>query len=157
LANNPDTGNSKPNSNNPNPGLEHIVSSSTMPNNTKESNGSISTTKAVETTTEKIKKPESSVDGFINNAIQAVKNISRIQIAYVITALALSIIALMFLVMYCKDRRNYISDRDFEGVEKFQTSVTCVKAVLIILLGIFFFLYMGLEVTYGALVTTFTV
>ncbi|XP_053384560.1 uncharacterized protein LOC123537019 [Mercenaria mercenaria] len=108
-------------------------------------------------TTEVSMKPESTVDSFLNNAIHAVKNISKIQFAYLITGLALFLIAILFLVLYCKDKRRLTPGRDFEELERFRSPVTSAKAVLIVLLGVFFFCYMGLEVTFGALVTTFAV
>lgn len=109
------------------------------------------------TTTEVPVKPEIASGGFINKAINAVKQVSKIQIAYAVTGIALFLIAVMFLVLYCKDKKRYVTDNEFDELENFHTTVTCAKVVLIILLGVFFFLYMGLEVTFGALVTTFAV
>lgn len=109
------------------------------------------------TTTEVTKKPESTVGTLFKNAIHAVKNISRIQFAYLITGIALFLIAITFLVLYCRDKRRLTSDRGFDELERFKTGVTCTKVMLVLLLGVFFFCYMGLEVTFGALVTAFAV
>lgn len=108
-------------------------------------------------TTEVSHKPESAIDSLLNNAIHAVQNISKIQFAYLIIGLALFLISVIFLVLYCKDKRRLTTDRDLDELERFKTGVTCEKATLISLLGLFFFCYMGLEVTFGALVTTFAV
>ncbi|KAL4224665.1 hypothetical protein ACF0H5_015362 [Mactra antiquata] len=108
-------------------------------------------------TTEVSKKPETTVDSFIHHAIAAVKNISRIQFAYVIIGLSLFLIAIVFLVLYCRDKGGGSVRGDFEDLERFKSISACSKNSLILLLGMFYFCYMGLEVTFGALVTTFAV
>ncbi|XP_052801006.1 uncharacterized protein LOC128231830 [Mya arenaria] len=100
-------------------------------------------------------KPMTSVDTFIHR----VKNLSRkskIRIAYLIIGLLLVVSAILLLVMYCKRHRLSVN-QDFDDYDRPKGVKFCYKAILMILFGIFFFLYIGLEVTFGALITTFTV
>lgn len=106
---------------------------------------------------EEVTKPQSTGNSFLNKTLQVVKDISRIQFAYLIIGLALLVNAIMFLVMYCRDRKWISTTRDSEGIEKMYIDRTCVKAILIALQGLFLFCYIGTEVTFGALVTTFAV
>lgn len=120
-------------------------------------NGSSINNTSVQSVTEIALKPGTTVDSFLHHAIAAVKNISRIQIAYGIIGLLLFLIAIVFLVLYCRDKGRISVSADFDELERYRSVDSCTKSALIILLGFFFFSYMGLEVTFGALVTTFTV
>ena len=104
-------------------------------------------------TTEIKPKPKTAVDTFIH----AVKNMSRVQFAYVIIGVCLLLNSLLFLVLYCKDKNGFSSECDIEGYSHFHGIRVFYKGTLICFLGLFFFCYVGLEVTYGALVTTFAV
>jgi len=102
--------------------------------------------------TENATKPMTAVDSFIRK----VKSISRIQFAYLIVGLLLALSAVLLLVMYCK-RHRLFAEPGFDDYERSKHVNFCHKAILLLLLCIFFFLYVGLEVAFGALVTTFTV
>lgn len=75
-----------------------------------------------------------------------------------IIGLALFVNAFMFLVLFCRDKGSmaHLNELDMYDYSN-RNQGCCFKLVLICLLGTFFFCYVGMEVTYGALVTTFTV
>ncbi|XP_041365272.1 sodium-dependent glucose transporter 1-like [Gigantopelta aegis] len=109
------------------------------------------------TTTEQPKKPETFGD-FVNKTLNAVAHMSRIQFAYAIIGVLLIINAFMFLVLYCKDRRQSPSQRR-AGKEnhRYSEESTSFRMVMLLLLFLFFFAYVGMEVTFGGLLSTFVV
>lgn len=103
--------------------------------------------------TENYTKPHTAVDNFI----KAVKNISRVQFSYVIIGVCLMLNAFLFLVLYCRSKNRLTGDIDHSILDGFQSVSMGYKGTLICLLGLFFVCYVGLEVSFGALVTTFAV
>ncbi|KAK3608533.1 hypothetical protein CHS0354_010392 [Potamilus streckersoni] len=95
--------------------------------------------------------------GYIYNAIEAVKNISKIQFVYLIIGLLLLLNSIMYLVMFCRDRNRYQYDDLHDNLGPVCKSRPFNRIFLLTLLFIFFFSYVGMEVTYGGLITTFAV
>ncbi|XP_054841845.1 sodium-dependent glucose transporter 1 [Eublepharis macularius] len=71
--------------------------------------------------------------------------------SYVLIGTYLLLVALTFFILYLK--RNHIQDRTKLSVQKYQTAK--YHYALIILLSIFFFCYVGAEVTYGSYIFTY--
>ena len=102
-------------------------------------------------------KPSTAKDSFLSNAIQVIKNISRIQFAYLIIGIVLFINAVIFLVLYCKDKGRLAAPSDASDFLTAKNLGNCYRSMLTALVGLFLLCYMGLEVTYGALITSFVV
>lgn len=103
--------------------------------------------------TEMNTKPPTAVDNFIS----AVKGMSRIQFAYIIIGVCLLMNAFVSLALYCRDKNKLTDDTEVNRLDHFHGIRICYKGTLILFLALFFFCYVGLEVSYGALVTTFAV
>ncbi|XP_060094177.1 sodium-dependent glucose transporter 1 [Heteronotia binoei] len=71
--------------------------------------------------------------------------------SYVVIAFYLFIVALIFFILYLK--KSYIRDRTKVSVQKYRS--TKYHYALVILLSIFFFCYVGAEVTYGSYIFTY--
>lgn len=83
---------------------------------------------------------------------------SKIQIAYSFIGILLVVNAGLFLLLYCRDRLLPVplSARSHEELTR-PPDTKCFIASLLVLLFFFFFAYVGMEVTYGGLLTTFAV
>lgn len=102
-------------------------------------------------------KPET-FDKFLNNAIHAVKTMSNIQFAYMIIGAFLFFISIFFMCLYCYDKSyetivTYTCDRKHKSFIENQA----FRVQALISLFIFFFLYVGMEVTFGGFIMTFAV
>ncbi|KAK3608535.1 hypothetical protein CHS0354_010394 [Potamilus streckersoni] len=95
--------------------------------------------------------------GYFDHAIEAVKNISKIQFAYLIIGLLLLLNSIMYLVMFCRDRNRYHYDNLHDNLGPVCKSRPFYRIFLLALLFFFFFAYVGMEVTYGGLIATFAV
>lgn len=103
------------------------------------------------------KKPETVTD-VIGGAISAMKNMSRIQFAYLIIGLQLFIISILFLGLYCANKHHSLAlhSTDDKAYMNRKESMG-MRVTILFLLFLFFFMYVGMEVTYGGLILSFTV
>ena len=107
-------------------------------------------------TTEAPKKPTTAEDIF-NKAISLVKTISKIQFVYAIIGTVALIMSVVFLILYCRNKKRLTltgGDDYYEGVK---SNGGCFKGTVLFMMFLFFICYMGLEVAFSGLVTTFTV
>ncbi|KAL3841363.1 hypothetical protein ACJMK2_019521 [Sinanodonta woodiana] len=95
--------------------------------------------------------------GVMDHATEVVKNISKIQFAYLIIGLLLLLNSIMYLVMFCRDRNRYQYDDLHDILRPVCKSRPFYRIFLLTLLFFFFFAYVGMEVTYGGLIATFAV
>lgn len=97
-------------------------------------------------------------DDLLSHVFAAVIGMSKIQIAYSLIGMLLAANAGLFLFLYCKDRAQSspVSTRSHEDLTR-PPDTKCFISLLIILLFLFFFTYVGIEVTFGGLLTTFAV
>ncbi|XP_005108307.1 uncharacterized protein LOC101852725 [Aplysia californica] len=88
--------------------------------------------------------------------LDTVRNMSKIQFAYLIIGLLLLVNAGFFLFLYCKDKYNTtpLYSTSHEDLTRPPDS-KCFVASILILLFCFFFVYVGMEVTFGGLITKF--
>ncbi|XP_070200477.1 uncharacterized protein [Littorina saxatilis] len=124
--------------------------------NSSSSNITITTTTLPPTTTPRKSKPE--ILDVITSTINAMKHMSKIQFAYMIIGLVLLGNAAFFLVLYWKDCRagTLLHQVTALGPSPPLTS-SCFRVSLLSLLFVFFLFYVGVEVTFGGLITTFAV
>lgn len=102
-------------------------------------------------------KPET-FDKFLNSAIHAVKTMSNIQFVYMIIGAFLFFISIFFMCLYCYDKSyetlvTYTCDRKHKSCIEDQA----FRVQVLISLFIFFFMYVGMEVTFGGFIMTFAV
>ncbi|CAI9732116.1 Hypothetical predicted protein [Octopus vulgaris] len=102
-------------------------------------------------------KPET-FDKMLNNAIHAVKGMSHIQFAYMIIGVLLFLISIFFMCLYCYDKSYqspvaYRCDRKHKSCFEDQG----FRIQILIALFIFFFMYVGMEVTFGGFIMIFAV
>ena len=120
-------------------------------------NETVSETEGLTTETN-IRKPGHSISGIITNAVDAVKNMSRIQFAYLIIGALLLLNSVLFLILYCYDRHrsDYSSLLQSKDPQDRQ-EVLCCRIVILVLMFFFFLAYIGMETTFGGLLMTFAV
>ncbi|CAG5127349.1 unnamed protein product [Candidula unifasciata] len=99
-----------------------------------------------------------SENDLFSDMFAAVIGMSKIQIAYSLIGLLLAVNAGLFLFLYCKDRApsSPALSRSHEDLTR-PPDTKCFISLLIMLLFLFFFTYVGMEVTFGGLLTTFAV
>ena len=133
-----------------------VTAHSTNSSSPNTSTVSIPTTTVPTTTTTRKHKPE--FLDVITSTLDAVKHMSKIQFAYMIIGLILMGDAVFFLGLYCKDCRagTLLHQINALGPSPPPTS-SCFRVSILSLLFVFFFMYVGTEVAFGGLVTTFAV
>ncbi|OWF50543.1 sodium-dependent glucose transporter 1-like [Mizuhopecten yessoensis] len=112
------------------------------------------TTVTMETST--AVKPQTVGDMF-NTMVQSVKNMSKIQFSYTIIAALLLVNAVIFLILFCYDKKKGDLDLIAQREKEDYVQNTCVRLVILLVMFLFFLSYIGMETTYGGLIMTFTV
>lgn len=107
-------------------------------------------------TTEAPKKPTTAEDIF-NKAISLVKTISKIQFVYAIIGTVAFIMSIVFLILYCRNKKRLTLSSGEDYYEGVKSNGGCFKGTVLFMIFIFFLCYTGLEVAFSGLVTTFTV
>ena len=107
-------------------------------------------------TTEAPKKPTTAEDIF-NKAKNLLKTMSKIQFAYGIVGAVAFLFAVLYLVLYCFNKKRLTLPSENEYYEGIKSNEGCFKGTVLFMLFIFFICYVGLEVAYSGLVTTFAV
>lgn len=104
-----------------------------------------------------VNKPETFAD-VVYGMLDTMRHMSKIQFAYLIIGIFLIANAGLFLSLYCKDKRNghRLEAYTFEDLTR-PPDTPCFVATLLFLLFFFFLFYVGMEQTYGILLTTFAV
>ncbi|KAK7481844.1 hypothetical protein BaRGS_00026870 [Batillaria attramentaria] len=94
----------------------------------------------------------------IHDALDIVRNMSKIQFAYMIVGLFLLCDATFFLVLYCRDcRAGTLLHQVLALGPSMAPASPCFRISILALLFSFFLIYVGMEVTFGGLLTTFAV
>lgn len=106
--------------------------------------------------TETPKKPTTAEDIF-NKAISLVKTISKIQFVYAIIGTVSFVSSVVFLILYCRNRKRLTLNGGNDYYEGIKSNGCCFKGTVLFMLFLFFICYIGLEAAYGGLVTTFAV
>ncbi|XP_050407953.1 sodium-dependent glucose transporter 1A [Patella vulgata] len=119
-----------------------LSSSTNISNNSTEDNNNL-------------KKPGTATGDLFNKALDAITNMSKIQFAYLIIGLLLGVNAFMFLVLYCKEKYRNIPSAQEEKEKDLRRGSHSFRVTILALLFMFFFIYVGMEVTYGGLLSTF--
>ncbi|KAK6191355.1 hypothetical protein SNE40_003069 [Patella caerulea] len=102
-----------------------------------------------------LKKPGTATGDLFNKALDAITSMSKIQFAYLIIGLLLGVNAFMFLVLYCKEKYRNIPSPQEEKEKDLRRGSHSFRVTILALLFMFFFIYVGMEVTYGGLLSTF--
>lgn len=91
--------------------------------------------------------------------VHTIKNMSKIQFAYLTVAVLLLLVAILFMVMCCRWQRHLTAaiNEPFEASHLFREESYGFCVQLLCLLFFFYFLYLGMESTYSGLVSTFSV
>ena len=91
---------------------------------------------------------------------ETISGLTAVQFAYLIIACYVFIISMLFLVMCCRTKCTLSAIKLSSSVTTQSVTSnqsTCFKIQLLILLFVFFFLYVGMEITVGGLLLTFSV
>ncbi|KAK3103868.1 hypothetical protein FSP39_022518 [Pinctada imbricata] len=129
-----------------------VSSTTTQLSNSNETE--ITSENPISSTTTNVKKPSHSISGIIS----AVKNMSRIQFAYLIIGALLLLNSFLFMVLYCYDRHH--SDYSSLVKNKYEQDpqeILCCRIIILVLMFLFFLSYVGMETTFGGLLMTFVV
>lgn len=119
-------------------------------------NNTSDTTSAAVTTGPRKSKPQ--ILDAISSALDAVKNMSKIQFAYLTIGLFLLLDATFFALLYCRDYRAGTLLHQVEALGPAPVHLPrCFRTTLLLFLFIFFLVYVGMEVTFGAFLATFSV
>ena len=86
-----------------------------------------------------------------------VKTISKIQFVYAIIGTTVFVFGFVYLVLYCRNKKRLTVPAGGEYYDGIKRNGGCFKGTILFMLFIFFICYVGLEVSYGGLVTTFAV
>lgn len=116
------------------------------------------TTLAPAESTEHPHKPVKTMGDIVKSTLEALKHMSTIQFAYLIIAVILLLSSILFIALYCWEKRESVltslgTDEDRGEITESQG----FRFQMLILLFIFYFMYVGMEVTYGGFVMTFAV
>ena len=135
----------------------HVFSDAVSNGNNISSIADATTSLPLNTTTFHPQKPET-FDKFLNSAIHAVKTMSNIQFVYMIIGAFLFFTSIFFMCLYCYDKSYetlvaYTCDRKHKSCTEDQA----FRVQILISLFIFFFMYVGMEVTFGGFIMTFAV
>lgn len=101
------------------------------------------------------RKPASVESGDI---LEAVTNMSRVQMAYLIIGAMLLVNGFLFCGLYCYDRYKTdlsIYEDSYQGQDRFGNP--CKRYMIMSMMFLFFLAYIGMETTFGGLLMTFTV
>uniref|UniRef100_A0A2C9JDN3 Uncharacterized protein n=1 Tax=Biomphalaria glabrata TaxID=6526 RepID=A0A2C9JDN3_BIOGL len=105
-----------------------------------------------------VTKPEAINRNLLNHVIEELKSlsISKIQFAYLTIGFLLAVNAAFFLFLHYQDLRSNIPLRPLAQLDLTrQPDSRLYKVSILGLLFLFFLVYVGLEVTFGGLITTF--
>ncbi|XP_064600627.1 sodium-dependent glucose transporter 1-like [Liolophura sinensis] len=103
-------------------------------------------------------KPLKAVGDIVQSTLEAIKHMSKIQFAYLIIAVFLLLSSVLFITLYCWEKRESVLTS--VGTDEDRGEITESRGFrfqMLILLFIFYFMYVGMEVTYGGFVMTFAV
>ncbi|BFZ03935.1 hypothetical protein BsWGS_06973 [Bradybaena similaris] len=133
------------------------TSSTTISAATNSTRASGNVTASITTSKSTAIKPETTGD-FLGGVITTITGMSKIQVAYTVIGLLLAVTSGFFLFLHCKDRslKSPVLTRQTPDVTRNPFS-TCFVVSVILLLFVFFLAYMGMEATFGGLLTTFAV
>ncbi|XP_052695012.1 uncharacterized protein LOC128173369 [Crassostrea angulata] len=129
------------------------LSEKTSPSFTDQVNSS--TTVVYNNTVIRRRKPASVESGDI---LQAVTNMSRVQMAYLIIGAMLLVNGFLFCGLYCYDRYKTdlsVYEDSYQGQDRFGNP--CKRYMIMSMMFLFFLAYIGMETTFGGLLMTFTV
>lgn len=114
-----------------------------------------STTVVYNSTVVRHRKPASVESGDI---LEAVTNMSRVQMAYLIIGAMLLVNGFLFCGLYCYDRYKTdlsVYEDSYQGQDRFGNP--CKRYMIMSMMFLFFLAYIGMETTFGGLLMTFTV
>jgi FHS family Na+ dependent glucose MFS transporter 1 len=91
--------------------------------------------------------------------INHITKLTKVQFAYLTIALFLQLVSFMALVTCCLERPKRLSAQnvDMDGQYIIKKETMGFRIQILVLLAIFFFLYVGMEVAYGGLIMIFSV
>ena len=95
----------------------------------------------------------------VNEVINSLSKASTVQFAYIAIALFILVVSLTFLIICCSGKITLraVKYQDIEPEFMLHRETTGFRVQILILLFIFYFLYVGMEVTYGNLIMSFAV
>ena len=104
-----------------------------------------------------VKKKFNEIIQYVNKMPSMVSEFTKVQFSFLIIAAFLFIIAVMFMCLCCCTNRTIRSVRNAVHQENYiiHKESKGFRVQILILLFIFYFLYVGMEVTYGGLIMTF--
>ncbi|XP_023930621.1 sodium-dependent glucose transporter 1-like [Lingula anatina] len=96
------------------------------------------------------------IGGRIQELLETIKSASKMQYAYIGLGIFLLLCSALFLVTCCSEYRNppRVQNEEIE-ISDTRKDPWCFKLQLLFLLFLFYALYVGLEISFGGLVTTF--
>ena len=106
-----------------------------------------------------VKKKFNEIIQYVNKMPSMISEFTKVQFSFLIIATFLFIIAVMFMCLCCCTNRTIRSVRNAVHQENYiiHKESKGFRVQILILLFIFYFLYVGMEVTYGGLIMTFSV
>ena len=103
--------------------------------------------------------PGTTLHKLINQVTEVIQKFSNVQFAYLTIALYLGVLAVCFLCVCCvwKQGIQAIRNEELQSEYLIRKETRGFRVQILVLLFFFYFLYVGMEVTYGGLILTFAV